>query len=33
VKVKKHEAVAFQTVVAKPAVSLSRLEEALVLTK
>jgi rod shape-determining protein MreC len=33
VKVKKHEATAFQTVVAKPAVSLSRLEEALVLTK
>jgi len=33
VKVKKHEAVAFQTVVAKPTVSLSRLEEALVLTK
>jgi rod shape-determining protein MreC len=33
VKVKKHEAAAFQTVVAKPTVSLSRLEEALVLTK
>ncbi len=33
VKVKKHEATAFQTVVARPAVSLSRLEEVLVLTK
>lgn len=33
VKVKKHEATAFQTVVARPTVSLSRLEEVLVLTK
>lgn len=33
VKVTKHEANAFQTVVAKPAVTLSRLEEALVLTQ
>ena len=33
VKVTKHEAVAFQTVVAEPAVGLSRLEEALVLKK
>jgi rod shape-determining protein MreC len=33
VKVKKHEAAAFQTVVARPAVSLSSLEEVLVLTK
>ncbi len=33
VKVRKHEATAFQTVVAKPAVSLSRMEEVLVLTK
>ncbi len=33
VKVRKHEAAAFQTVVAKPTVGLSRLEEALVLTK
>ncbi len=33
VKVTKHEAKAFQTVVAKPAVSFSRLEEALVLLK
>ncbi len=32
-KVKKHEAVAFQIVVAKPTVTLSRLEEALVLIK
>lgn len=32
-KVTKHEAKAFQTVVAKPAVSFSRLEEALVLLK
>jgi rod shape-determining protein MreC len=31
VKVTKHEANAFQTVVAKPAVTLSRVEEALVL--
>ncbi|OGW45605.1 MAG: rod shape-determining protein MreC [Nitrospirae bacterium GWC2_57_9] len=33
VKVSKHEATAFQTVIAKPAVGLSRLEEVLVLTK
>ncbi len=33
VKVSKHEAAAFQTVIAEPAVSLSRLEEALVLVK
>lgn len=33
IKVSKHEATAFQTVIAKPAVALSRLEEALVLTK
>lgn len=33
IKVSKHEASAFQTVIAKPAVSLSRLEEALVLRK
>ncbi len=33
VKVKKHEATAFQTVVARPTVSLSRIEEVLVLTK
>jgi rod shape-determining protein MreC len=32
-KVTKHEASAFQTVVAEPAVHFSRLEEALVLTK
>ncbi len=32
-KVTKHEATAFQTVVAQPAAGLSRLEEALVLTK
>jgi rod shape-determining protein MreC len=32
-KVKKHEAIAFQTVVARPNVRLSRLEEALVLVK
>jgi rod shape-determining protein MreC len=33
VKVAKHEAIAFQTIMAKPAVRLSRLEEALVLLK
>jgi rod shape-determining protein MreC len=33
VKVSKHEATAFQTVIAQPAVGLSRLEEALVLRK
>lgn len=33
VKVSKHEATAFQTVVAEPAVAFSRMEEALVLTK
>lgn len=33
IKVSKHEANAFQTVIAKPAVSLSRMEEALVLRK
>ena len=33
VKVSKHEANAFQTVIAQPAVSLSRMEEALVLRK
>lgn len=33
VKVSKHEAVAFQTIMAEPAVRLSRLEEALVLLK
>ncbi len=33
VKVKKHEATAFQTVIARPTVSLSRMEEVLVLVK